>query len=136
MKHSVRPKKQFNQVISAWTSFAFVLFIFYIVGDLIANWWHNAWWVWLILGFSLIGAISATLKYYTSGSDNLSEQNSGSEHSLDAEKHHQFNNSSQEQYSSKLSTEEYTPTISKFCNNCGGAIEKPSQFCASCGEEL
>ncbi len=136
MNYSVRPKKRLNHVISSWTSFAFVLFIFYIFGDLIANWWHNAWWVWLILGFSLIGAISTTFRYLASGSANYSVRKSDSEYSSDTGIHHQSIESSEQQNDSKLSAKAYTPINVRFCKNCGGAIENPSQFCASCGEEL
>lgn len=136
MTHSIRHKKRLNHVISAWTSFAIVLFFFYIFGDLIADWWHNAWWVWLILGFSLIGAISTTLKYLASGSDNYSKHNSNFDQPSDAEILQQPIGSSEQQYNSKLSTRGYTPTDVKYCKNCGGAIETTSQFCASCGEEL
>jgi len=136
VNHSVRPKKRLNHVISSWTSFAFVLFIFYIFGDLIANWWHNAWWVWLILGFSLIGAISTTFRYLASGSDNYSTRKSDSEYSSATEINHQPVSSSEQQYDSREATKDYTPTSVNFCKNCGGAIDNPSQFCASCGEEL
>lgn len=136
MNHSLRHKKRLNHVISSWTSFAIVLFIFYIFGDLIANWWHNAWWVWIILGFSLIGAVSTTFRYLASGSTNYSTYNSNTEYSSGTELHQQPIDSSVEQYDSRVSTKDYTPTNVRFCKNCGGAIDSTSQFCASCGEEL
>lgn len=119
MNYAIRPRKRLNQVISSWTTFAFVLFFFYIIGDLLADWWHNAWWVWMILGFSLIGAISTTFRYFASGPERQSEFTQESEQSAIIEPQ----------------SEEISTNV-KFCKNCGAAIESPSQFCASCGEEL
>ena len=95
-----------------------------------ANWWHNAWWVWAILGFSLIGAISTTLRFLSSRFDNVSnvEYDSDVPASVDT--------TTEVVYQTEYETKEQTSTATRYCKNCGGAIEQPSQYCASCGEEI
>ena len=136
MTYQRNKNRRFKSLISVWTPFAFVVFFFYIIGDLVIDWWSGAWWVWLILGFSLIGAISTTFRYLASGSDNYSTRKLESEYSSATEINQQSVSSSEQQYDSREATKDYTPTSVNFCKNCGGAIDNPSQFCASCGEEL
>ncbi len=127
-------KRRYNALISAWASFAFVFFFFYIIGDLLVGWWHNAWWVWMIIGFSLIGAVSSTLRYVAYGFSSVPQE---------AEVRH---------YSTDLDTSDYiiesdpthkpqvpTPNASnnaKFCKFCGEAKEENSQYCSNCGLEI
>ena len=135
MNHNIRPKKHLNKVISSWTTFAFILFFFYIIGDLLANWWHNAWWVWMILGFSLIGSISTTFRYFTVGPERQTEYTQEADQSVMIEVQNESDFSSEPEYKSNGSSDEFS-IMPNFCKNCGAAIEVQSQFCASCGEEL
>lgn len=120
-------------MISSWTSFAFLFFFFYIIGDVIAGWWHNAWWVFMILGFSLIGAISASIRFLFIGPRGLPEyQEERMEHiSTNVEAKVISNSYTQgEQLQSKeLSS-------AKYCKNCGTGINESGSFCPNCGEAL
>lgn len=105
------------------------LFFFYIIGDLLANWWHNAWWVWVILGFSLIGAISTTLRFFASRFSDVSDVEYDSDIPTSVA-------ITESVYQTEYSSKEQTSTAIRYCKNCGAAIEQPSQYCASCGEEI
>ncbi len=60
-KYDLAPNKE--AVVGAWTGFVVVFIIFYVLGSLVWNW--GGWWIWIIIGGTLIGAITTTIQYFT-----------------------------------------------------------------------
>jgi len=115
-----------------WTSFAFVVFFFYIIGDLVIGWWSGAWWVWLIIGISGISTISTTLRYIAYGfgakrrDDYYPQDNYGSNYQKYEADDHQVSSNSIRIIESSTKKEEY-------CKYCGQAISNPGSYCSNCG---
>ena len=132
MTYHRNKNRRFKSLISVWTSFAFVIFFFYIIGDLLIGWWRGAWWVWLIIGISGISAISTTLRYiaYRAGtkrSGNYYPQNNyGANSQIDENENYPVSSGSVRIIESQTKKEE-------FCKYCGQAITGPASYCPNCG---
>ena len=109
-----------------------MFFFFYIVGDLIAGWWHNATWVWIMLAFFLFFAVTSTIKVLIYRSPRISP---------DADTRYYTSSSSDPDYIPK-SDPQYLPAqpeplASKqsnvFCKYCGVGIGNSAQYCPNCG---
>ena len=125
-------RKRLGAVISAWSSFLMMFFFFYIIGDLIAGWWHNAIWVWIILGFALISAISTSFRYFA-----YRESHVPVEH----EARHYVDNTQgyipQQDSSLYAEPTQIEKTQSEtYCKFCGSSIELGAEFCANCGASV
>ncbi|MCK5046700.1 MAG: hypothetical protein KAS22_08980, partial [Candidatus Heimdallarchaeota archaeon] len=62
MNENIYRRRTFRRLWSSWSTFFFMFFFFYIIGDLIADWWDNATWMWIILAFSLFFAVMSTIR--------------------------------------------------------------------------
>ena len=121
-----------RRLLSTWGSFFFVFFFFFIIGDLVADWWDNEVWVYIMLAFFLFSAISSTIRYFIYRNPRISP---------DAETRYHTTNSSIPDYIPEsdpqyLSTQP-EPSTSKqdvsFCKYCGIDIKNSAQYCANCG---
>ncbi|MHA1211962.1 MAG: hypothetical protein ACTSSH_05825 [Candidatus Heimdallarchaeota archaeon] len=126
-----QPRSGFHAFCSTWTSFAFVFIIFfYIIGDVTFGWWHNAIWVWIIIGFSLLGAISTSIRFFIFASSRISQH---------PETRYYSENNVQEYIpesdSSLMPTrgEEESHKTKRFCKYCGVEITGSGEFCQNCG---
>ncbi len=51
-------------LIGSWSFFVFWMFLFGIIGILVADWFTVAsWWIWLIGGMAFIGAVAETIRF-------------------------------------------------------------------------
>lgn len=130
MNQHVAYQKGTKRIINSWTSFTFVFFFFYIVGDLIMSWWHNAWWAWLIIAVSLFGAITTTLRSIANRSESMVITESD-DHSTSFAYHYQTD----DENSNNINTETHSfESSSKYCKNCGAEVSDTNRYCAFCGE--
>ncbi|NHJ48622.1 MAG: zinc ribbon domain-containing protein [Asgard group archaeon] len=124
--------QRLRSVVSAWISVAFVFFFFYIIGGYVAHWWAMEWWVWMILGFSVLGAISTTIRYIIYRKPSVPDDHATRHYSDDSpiayvpERdpiHSQPISGSYPKESSEA----------KFCKYCGVNMDAGSQYCSNCG---
>jgi hypothetical protein len=110
-------RKRLESLISSWGFFLFFVLLFYIVGLLLAEWWdYSAWWIWLIIGMSLMGAVSSTIRFfvYREVEPIVTEATS-------------------------IVVEEMPEPVKeaiRYCQSCGQSIEGTEKFCANCGAPI
>ena len=96
------------------------------------GWWHNAWWAWLIIAFSLFGAITTTSKSIVNRNDrNLSSDSD--DRSID---NNQFFKTDDENNINSFTETQVSESITRYCKNCGAEVSESSRYCAFCGEVI
>lgn len=57
-------RRRVEALIGSWSFFVFWMFLFGIIGILVADWFTVAsWWIWLIGGMAFIGAVAETIRF-------------------------------------------------------------------------
>jgi len=109
-----------------------MFFFFYIVGDLIAGWWHNATWVWIVIAFSLFFAVTSTIRVLIFRNPRISPD-AGTRHYTSSSVVPNYISESDPQHL-PAQPESFAAKQSKtFCKYCGNSIENSAEYCANCG---
>jgi hypothetical protein len=109
-------RKRLESLISSWGFLLIFVLLFFVVGVLLAEWWTiGSWWVWFIIGMSLMGAISSTIRFlvYREIEPVISDVTS----------------------IVTVVPEPVKETV-KYCASCGQNVEPTEKFCANCGAPL
>lgn len=110
-------KPRFISMISSWMLFLFMFLLFYLIGVLAASWFdYGDWWVWLIIGLLLMGAITSTIRYFVYSSDETTQP--------------------RERTRTTITVETTPKDEDKFCQSCGAKVEGLEKFCANCGAAI
>ena len=112
-----------------------MFFFFYIVGDLIAGWWHNATWVWIMMAFFLFVAVTSTIRILIYRSPRISSD-AGTRHYTSSSVDPDYIPESDPQHLSTRPEHVVTTQSKTFCKYCGAGIENLAQYCANCGAML
>ena len=94
------------------------------------SWWHNAWWAWFIIVFSLFAAITTSLKSITNRSDKIQTIEADNQEASYAYPIQTVDENTSNNYEVSHSYN----AKSKYCKNCGAEIVETSCYCAYCGE--
>lgn len=109
-----------------------MFFFFYIVGDLIAGWWHNATWVWIMLAFFLFLAVTSTIRVLIFKGSRISPD-AGARHYTSSSVDPDYIPESDPQYLPAQPERLVTKQSKTFCKYCGVGIENSVQYCPNCG---
>ena len=109
-----------------------MFFFFYIVGDLIAGWWHNATWVWIMLAFFLFFAVTSTIRVLIFRSSRISPD-AGVRHYTSGSSDPDYNPKSDPQYLPAKPEPSALKQSNVFCKYCGVGFENSAQYCPNCG---
>ncbi len=109
-----------------------MFFFFYIVGDLIAGWWHNATWVWIMLAFFLFLALTSTIRVLIFKGSRISPD-AGARHYTSSSVDPDYIPESDPQYLPAQPERIVTKQSKTFCKYCGVGIENSAQYCPNCG---
>lgn len=110
-------RRRLESLITSWSFFLFFVLLFYIVGNLLAEWWgYEAWWVWLIIGLSLMSAVTSTIRFFV----------------------YREIEPIVTEVTASVQVEEIPEPVktAKFCQSCGQKVEGTEKFCANCGSPI
>lgn len=110
-------RKRLESLIGSWSFFLFFILLFFVVGILLAGWWYyDAWWVWLIIGLSFMGAVSSTIRFFV----------------------YREIEPIVTEVTASVQVEEIPEPVktTKFCQSCGQKVEGTEKFCANCGAPI
>jgi hypothetical protein len=128
-------------------SFFITFFIIFILGDLIFGWWQGSWWVWLILGFSFLTALTSTIRYISRTKKRSADSYADSPDSYSSS-HTYDGYEPTNAYETNTETIEAHETPTKpisygaknqkvnYCPYCGSPIEPGDEFCKNCGANI
>lgn len=125
-------KRTSRRLWSVWSTFFFMFFFFYIVGDLIAEWWHNATWMWIILAFYLFFAIVNTIRVIIFRRPRISPD-AGTRYYTSSSSDPDYIPESDPLYRPAQQEPLGTKQSNKFCKYCGVDIKSSVQYCYNCG---
>jgi predicted RNA-binding Zn-ribbon protein involved in translation (DUF1610 family) len=115
-KHEFKPTKE--SLIGTWTGFVVVSILFLVIFRFAFGWTLQAqWWIWFIVGGTLIGAITTTIQYYT----------------MDPVR---CNNCGQVVDSKKTFCPHCSQKLLWRCPNCNAKVRPDEMFCDKCGYAL
>jgi len=109
-----------------------MFFFFYIVGDLIADWWDNETWVWIIIAFSLFFAVTSTIRVLVFRSSRISSD-AGTRHYTSSSADPDYIPESDPHYRPAKPEQQAAKQSKTFCKYCGNSVENSAQYCANCG---
>jgi hypothetical protein len=111
------------------------MFFFYIIGHLVMGWWYFDWWVWLIIGVSLFGALSSTFRFIAYRASDVPANPEVRYYSTqDTTTYVPRNDQLYSQpVTSSIPKEEIN---AKYCTYCGSNLEPGSQYCTNCGAPI
>ena len=110
-------RRRLESLITSWSFFLFFVLLFYIVGNLLAEWWgYEAWWVWLIIGLSLMSVVTSTIRFFV----------------------YREIEPIVTEVTASVQVEEILEPVktAKFCQSCGQKVEGTEKFCANCGSPI
>lgn len=96
------------------------------------NWWNLGYLSWIVLAFTLFGAISGTIRVLTSGSKSGYRQQPMQNYSSDQSPisiHEGYDDDSSYTFNSDREHERY-------CPECGSPLEPNDAFCRNCGQKI
>ena len=132
MNENIYRRRTFRRLWSSWSTFFFMFFFFYIIGDLIADWWDNPTWMWIILAFSLFFAVMSTIRVLIFRSSRISPD-AGTRHYTSSSNNPNYIPESDPQHLPAQPEDLGAKQSKTFCKFCGNSIEKSAPYCANCG---
>jgi len=124
-------KRIYRFIIRPWISAIFAFILFYVLGYIVFGWWGNTFWIWIVIGFFTMAAITSTIRFFVYKKPSIEPDHTTRYFTDEVQEYIPA-----EDPTLKPSIEQKIEEQSRYCSFCGALLKPGSKFCPNCGATI